>query len=243
MERLLNRQVRTLRVDPGLFPVSFRGSILERADGPRLYTGQERFPELFMTPATYLETRVPLVERGQVPGEASALTDLYDKLYAERGCVPNMFKALANVPALALGIAALLKPLMGDGALVGWYKELIATRVASLNRCEYCISAHRYLAGQRGATPEQVASLDDAGTASFETGPFTEKEKAGFRYADLLHESGHAIDESAFAAVTAHFNSQEIIELTAVAAAFEFFPRFNSALHIPVTPLPEGAAG
>lgn len=28
-------------------------------------------------------------------------------------------------------------------------------------------------------------------------------------------------------------------QVTAEAAAFEFFPRFNSALRIPVTPLPE----
>jgi uncharacterized peroxidase-related enzyme len=188
-----------------------------------------------MTEASIHEARVPLLEREQVTAEAAAL---YDKLLADRGCVPNMFKALANVPSLAMGIAALLKPLMGEGALVGWYKELIATRVASLNDCEYCISAHRHLALQRGATPEQVASYD-----SFEAGPFTEKEKAGFRYAGLLHVSGHVIDDAAFAAVSAHFNSAELIELTAVAAAFEFFPRFNSALHIPVTPLPLSSAG
>jgi len=184
-----------------------------------------------MTDLSTEQARVPLLEREQVTAEAGAL---YDKLLADRGCVPNMFKALGSVPALALGIAALLKPLMGEGALVGWYKELIATRVASLNDCEYCVSAHRYLAAQRGATAEQVASYD-----SFEMGPFTEKEKAGFRYAGLLHVSGHAIDEAAFAAVSAHFNAEELIELTAVAAAFEFFPRFNSALRIPVTPLPE----
>jgi uncharacterized peroxidase-related enzyme len=183
-----------------------------------------------MTNAVSAESRVPLVEPDQVPEE---LAPLYAKLEAERGVVPNMFKALSNVPALALGVAALLKPLMGEGALPGWYKELIATRVASLNQCEYCISAHRYLALQRGATSQQVASYD-----SFETGPFTEQEKAGFRYAGLLHNSGHAIDEAAFAAVSRHFNSQQIIELTAVAAAFEFFPRLNTALHIPVTPLP-----
>ena len=174
-----------------------------------------------------------MLEREQVPDDVAAL---YDKIYVDRGVVPNMFKVFANVPALVMGIAALLKPLMAEGALVGWYKELIATRVASLNECEYCISAHRYLAGQRGATAEQIASYD-----SFETGPFSEKEKAGFRYAGLLHVSGHAIDDAAFAAVSAHFNAQEIVELTAVAAAFEFFPRFNSALRIPVTPLPETA--
>jgi AhpD family alkylhydroperoxidase len=145
-----------------------------------------------MTAESSLEARVPLLERDGVPAEVAVL---YDKLYADRGVVPNMFKALANAPELVLGIAALLKPLMAEGALVGWYKELIATRVASLNQCEYCVSAHRFLAGKRGATPEQVASLE-----AFETGPFTEKEKAGFRYASLLHGSGHAIDEAAFAA-------------------------------------------
>jgi len=176
-------------------------------------------------------SRVPLIEREHAAPE---LIPLYDKLEAERGRVPNMFKALASTPALALGIAGFLKPLMADAALPAWYKELIATRVASLNNCEYCVSSHRHLAGLRGATPEQIASYD-----TFETGPFTEKEKAGFRFASLLHESGHAIDDSAFAALAVHFSAEEIVELTFVAAAFEMFPRFNSALNIPVTPLPE----
>lgn len=176
------------------------------------------------------QPRVPLAERNTVPVEVAIL---YDKLLADRGVVPNMFKALSNVPDLVLGIAAFLRGLMCEGALPGWYKELISTRVASLNDCEYCISAHRLLAARRGASAEQVAACD-----SYESGPFTEKEKAGFRYADLLHISGHAIDDESFAALRRHFSSQEIIELTAVAAAFEFFTRFNTALRIPVTPLP-----
>lgn len=181
--------------------------------------------------------RIPLLDRAQVRSDVAAL---YDKLYADRGVVPNMFKGLANVPDLVLGIAAFLKPLMADSALNGWYKELIATRVAALNDCEYCVSAHRYLALQRGATPEQIASAEDVTQiSSFESGPFTGKEKAGFRYADLLHASGHAIDDAAFAALSAHFSTGEIVELTAVAAAFEFFPRINTALRIPVTPLPQ----
>ena len=175
-------------------------------------------------------SRVPLAERNEVPVEVAIL---YDKLLADRGVVPNMFKALSNVPDLVLGIAAFLRGLMCEGALPGWYKELISTRVASLNDCEYCISAHRHLASKRGASSEQIANYD-----SYESGPFTEKEKAGFRYADLLHVSGHAIDDAAFAALRKHFSSQEIIELTAVASAFEFFTRINTALRIPVTPLP-----
>lgn len=183
-----------------------------------------------------LGSRVPLLERASVTAEVAAL---YDQLLADRGVVPNMFKALANVPELSLGITAFLKPLMGEGALPGWYKELIATYIAFLNQCEYCVSAHRILAEKRGATLGQIASLfDNSKQDGFEKGPFTEKEKAGFRYAALLHQSGHAVNDAAFEAVSEHFNSQEIIELTAVAAAFEMFSRFNSSLHIPVTKIP-----
>jgi alkylhydroperoxidase family enzyme len=78
--------------------------------------------------------RIPMLERNQVPEDVGKL---YDVLLEQRGVVPNMFKTVAHTPALALGIAAFLKPLLGDGALSGWYKELVATRVAILQGCDY----------------------------------------------------------------------------------------------------------
>ncbi len=78
--------------------------------------------------------RIPMLERDQVTPEVGAL---YDTLLQQRGVVPNMFKTIAHTPALAVGFAAFLKPLLGDGALPGWYKELIATRVAVLQNCDY----------------------------------------------------------------------------------------------------------
>jgi hypothetical protein len=78
--------------------------------------------------------RIPLLERKQVTEE---IGKLYDLLLEQRGVVPNMFKTVAHTPALALGIAGFLKPLLGDGALSGWYKELVATRVAILQGCDY----------------------------------------------------------------------------------------------------------
>jgi hypothetical protein len=78
--------------------------------------------------------RIPMLERNQVPEEVGKL---YDVLLEQRGVVPNMFKTVAHTPALALGIAAFLKPLLGEGALSGWYKELVATRVAILQGCDY----------------------------------------------------------------------------------------------------------
>ena len=82
----------------------------------------------------HAHSRVSMLERNQVPEEIGTL---YDVLLEQRGVVPNMFKTIAHTPALALGIAGFLKPLLGDGALSGWYKELVATRVAILQGCDY----------------------------------------------------------------------------------------------------------
>jgi hypothetical protein len=78
--------------------------------------------------------RIKMLERAQVAPE---IQKLYDVLLEQRGVVPNMFKTVAHTPALAAGIAGFLKPLLGDGALPGWYKELVATRVAILQGCDY----------------------------------------------------------------------------------------------------------
>ena len=62
--------------------------------------------------------RIRMLERHEVTPELGAL---YDALLQQRGVVPNMFKTLANSPALLQGIVAFLKPIVSDGALPGRY--------------------------------------------------------------------------------------------------------------------------
>jgi uncharacterized peroxidase-related enzyme len=176
------------------------------------------------------ESRVRLLERDQVTPEIAAV---YDALLAARGVVPNMFKVLAHTPAIAPAVAGFLKPLLADGALRGWYKELVAVRVSQQNASEYAIRAHSISARQKGATEEQISSV-----ANFQTGPYSAKEKLGFRLADKLHEGGKAVDDSVFAELHANFSEPELVELFLTAAAFEMFPRFIDGLRIPVTPPP-----
>ena len=95
------------------------------------------------------------------------------------------------------------------------------------------MSAHSALAKQKGATEQQVETVGD-----FENGPFSEADKLGFRYADRLHRSPLEIDDDFYASAQKAFSDRQIIELTAVAAAFEYFTRFVDALRIPTTPLP-----
>ena len=89
------------------------------------------------------------------------------------------------------------------------------------------------MAKQKGATEQQIDCVKD-----FEKGPYTEREKLGFRCADRIHRSPHEVDDPFYVELKTAFSDPEIIELTATAAAFEFFTRFVDALHIPTTPVP-----
>lgn len=179
--------------------------------------------------------RIPMLERDQVPPELGVL---YDALQQQRGVVPNMFKTVANTPALALGFAALLKALLSNGALPGWYKELVATRMSVLQGSTYAVAGHSLSARQKGATEEQIVAIK----ADFESGPFTDAEKLGLRCADRLHHSAREIDDAFFARLKTVYNDQQIVELVATASVFEFFPRFVDALRIPVTPTPKNSS-
>jgi AhpD family alkylhydroperoxidase len=175
--------------------------------------------------------RIPLLEREQVSPEVASV---YDALLAQRGVVPNMFKTLAHVPSLALAFAGLLKALLSDGALPGWYKELIATRMSVLCGSDYASKAHAISARQKGATEAQIAATQ----SNFEVGEFTHAQKIGFRCAEKQHRSGKDLDDQTFAELKTVFSDQAIVELIATASIFEFFPRFVDGLRIPVTPPP-----
>jgi AhpD family alkylhydroperoxidase len=180
-------------------------------------------------------TRIPLLTRDEVSPEVAAV---YDALLAQRGVVPNMFKTLAHTPALALATAGYLKALLSDGALPGWYKELVATRLSVLQQSAYATSAHALSARQKGATEPQIAAVQ----ADFEEGPFTNAEKLGFRCAERLHRSAKEIDDSFFAELKGAFTDPQLVELFATASAFELFPRFVDGLRLPLTPPPQNSA-
>lgn len=179
---------------------------------------------------TQTNARISMLQRDAVTPETGAI---YDALLAQRGVVPNMFKVLAHTPGIAGGVAGFLKPLLGDGALPGWYKELVAVRISILCESEYAIRAHKASAQKKGATENQIAGVEQ-----FEQGPFQEKEKLGFRLADRLHNGASAVDDAFFSQLRGVFSEPEIVELFLTAAAFEMFPRFVDGLRIPVTTLP-----
>lgn len=73
----------------------------------------------------------------------------------------------------------------------------------------------------------------------YERGPYSDAEKLGLRAADRLHRSPYELDDEFYAELKQVYRDDQLIELMATAAAFEFFTRFVDALRIPTTPVPD----
>jgi len=63
--------------------------------------------------------------------------DLFEKVGALRGNVPNMFRIYAHRPEILKTMIAHMNAITGTGTVSVRTKELVATLVSRLNRCEY----------------------------------------------------------------------------------------------------------
>lgn len=87
----------------------------------------------------------------------------------------------------------------------------------------------RYASGrQQGITEELVAALSD-----HENGPFTEREKVALRYADQMYFDHHKVDDRLFEQLRAHFNDDEILELSWAIGEFISLGKIIYVLGVP----------
>ena len=89
---------------------------------------------------------------------------MLDKVRQKLGIVPNLLATMAHSPAaleyyLAAGAA------LDNGVLGGRLREKIALAVAGVNKCDYCASAHTFLARSLGID-EAEASRNLAGESA-----------------------------------------------------------------------------
>ena len=74
----------------------------------------------------------------------------------------------------------------------------------------------------------------------FESGPFTEAEKAALAYARQMTLDAHGVDDALFDRLRKHYDDGEIVEISAMAGLFNYFNRVNDALHMEPTKPGEG---
>ncbi len=82
---------------------------------------------------------------------------------------------------------------------------------------------------QQGITEDLVAHLD-----AYHDGPFTPREKAALRLAELLALAPHQVDEALCRELRQHFGPRQIVQLGVSIAFLYGFGRFVAAFRIPL---------
>jgi uncharacterized peroxidase-related enzyme len=172
--------------------------------------------------------RISRLEKDQVDQETGKI---YDTYLQERGNVPNMFRTVAHRPEIFRTMIAHFRAVMNTGTVSPKLKELVIVRTSQLNNCEYCLASHTALARRHGWSEEQISDLANFRKRS----DFSDAEKTALELAERATRDSSSVDDPFWYELRKYYDEGEIIELLAAIGLFNYFNRFNNALHMEPT--------
>jgi uncharacterized peroxidase-related enzyme len=178
-------------------------------------------------------SRISRLDRSEVSPDMAAL---YDKAFAQRGNVPNMFRVMAHRPEIFATMQAHFGAVLNTGTVSTKLKELIIVRTSQVNVTPYCLASHTILARSLGWTDDQLAHLADWPQRD----DFTQAEKAALRLAETVTRDAHGLSDEQYSELRTFYNEGEIVELLCAIGLFNYFNRFNNALKMEPTKPGEG---
>jgi 4-carboxymuconolactone decarboxylase len=145
-------------------------------------------------------------------------------------------EAFAHTPALMFGYGALEVGHERSQHVEHRLKQLVVLKAATLMGCEYCIDIGSSLARKSGLSDEQLLALP----RYRESGCFGELELLALDYTVAMTRTPVSVSDELFAALRAHLDEDQLVELTAAIALENFRARFNAALDIGAAGFSEG---
>ena len=164
------------------------------------------------------------------PPDAATLDEVKNELdfvAAAMGFEPNSMKIMAHRPNILRGFLALMGAIIGpDAVLDPGLRQMIAHIASSAAGCRYCQAHTAHGAGHAGVSREKIEAL-----CSYADSPlFTEAERAAFSLAQAGGSVPNQAEAAHFDALKAHYTDPEMVEITAIIAAFGFLNRWNDTL-------------
>jgi uncharacterized peroxidase-related enzyme len=139
---------------------------------------------------------------------------------------PNpFFRAMAQRPEVLKNFVPLYAAILGPGAVDRRIKVLVYMACSYANECAFCIAANTGGAHKAGITEDEMRALQTE-----QDHDFSEPERAAIEYARELTQTASGDDTRE--ALKQHFSSEQIVEITLVAAIANFTNRFNNGLVI-----------
>jgi AhpD family alkylhydroperoxidase len=111
--------------------------------------------------------------------------------------------------------------------------ELVKMRASQINGCAFCLELHARTAVAHGENPARLHVLP----AWEEVTLFSPQERAALRWAEALTRlPAGGVSDEVFAEASAHFNEQELLELTLAVIAINSWNRLNVAFRVAPDP-------
>jgi AhpD family alkylhydroperoxidase len=117
------------------------------------------------------------------------------------------------------------------------YKALGELRAAMVVGCEFCVDIGSMIARESGLTDDEMKDLTDWRASE----RFDEQDKAVIEYADAISRTPTDVPEELFERMRAHFDEEQLVELTAAIAWENWRARFNWAFGLGKEGYSEGA--
>ncbi len=147
------------------------------------------------------------------------------KLESKTGKPNHFFRTMANRPEILKAFVPLYGSIMGPGSVDRRTKELVYLTVSFANECAYCTAAHRASGAKAGLTEQDINDV-----RLEQDGKFTPAEKAAIQYARELTTTADGRDTRA--ALDDYYSSEQVVEITLIAAMANFTNRFNNGLDL-----------
>ena len=134
--------------------------------------------------------------------------ELLSQVQQKFGSIPNVFKMMANSPAVLQSYLN-FSDALAAGKLNHQIAERIALLIAQDNECEYCLSAHSAIARNAGLTGDEILNARQGSSSD-------EKADAALVFAMAIADNnGKVEDEDLQNARQAGFSDEELLEIVA----------------------------
>jgi len=152
-----------------------------------------------------MENRIQLLNQNEASEQSQELLNQVQQRY---GSIPNVFKMMANSPAVLRSYLSFSEAL-SQGKLESALQERIALLISQENDCEYCLSVHSFIAKSLGLSEEEILSARRGKSENQQAQTVLQFAKSVFVY------SGEVQDEELEAVRKAGLSEEEILEIIA----------------------------
>jgi AhpD family alkylhydroperoxidase len=142
----------------------------------------------------------------------------------------------AHAPSVLIGYGAFERATGKQHRVEERLKVLAETRAAAVVNCEFCMDIASSIARDAGVTERQLSAMPHYSDSD----EFNELERLVLDYATAMSRTPTTVTDELFAAMRAHFDERQLVELTNVIALENMRARFNSAFDMTPAGFSEG---